>query len=570
MIFFNTLIMRSVVLLVLAFVPFLNLTAQRIQKCQNGMYGLAVSKNNGDVKWVAKPKYTDINNNGNGSFAVRDKSGRWGVVTSAGKEVVPCKYESIVRANEAYRYYLNPSAKNYASNITEEKSDVLFPDFTLTRDYTGYIKSYVEAKVNAWQKKGEFEKTADYQKRVTEYSRKAMIEKYTAEACEECLKKAQNKELRMALKEYDADNETFLVNTSIGQFVLPVSIDKAPQFKKDWPRIASENTYDIVDGRIILRSAVFSMNGKVRAVYDDQNHALYAQANIRYNFDPIEVPLTGDRPAGQPVISSNLIEVGKSDIDVDIPSVASNRNNTFALIFSNENYREEVPVKYAINDGSSVEKYFNLTLGIPAKNIHFIKDATKNDMIREIDWLKDVAKAYDNNIDLLVYYAGHGSPDESDGSAYLVPVDGVATNTKTLFPLSDFYTELGGISSKRALVFLDACFSGATRGSGMLAAARGIAIKAKQTSPQDNMVVMTAATGDETAWPYEEKGHGLFTYFLLKELQSTRGDVTLKRLTDYVIEEVSRHSVVVNSKKQTPTVSVSSALSDSWTEIKLK
>ena len=84
------------------------------------------------------------------------------------------------------------------------------------------------------------------------------------------------------------------------------------------------------------------------------------------------------------------------------------------------------------------------------------------------------------------------------------------------------------------------------------------------------MVVMTAATGDETAWPYEEKGHGLFTYFLLKELQSTRGDVTLKRLTDYVIEEVSRHSVVVNSKKQTPTVSVSSALSDSWTEIKLK
>ena len=167
MIFFNTLIMRSVVLLVLAFVPFLNLTAQRIQKCQNGMYGLAVSKNNGDVKWVAKPKYTDINNNGNGSFAVRDKSGRWGVVTSAGKEVVPCKYESIVRANEAYRYYLNPSAKNYASNITEEKSDVLFPDFTLTRDYTGYIKSYVEAKVNAWQKKGEFEKTADYQKRVT-------------------------------------------------------------------------------------------------------------------------------------------------------------------------------------------------------------------------------------------------------------------------------------------------------------------------------------------------------------------------------------------------------------------
>lgn len=517
------------IVLILFFVfSFLQINAQRVQRCQNGMFGLAISKNNGDVKWLAKPKYTAIENNGNGSFAVRDKSGFWGVISSSGKEVISCNYSSKNEAVQAYRYYLKPESKDYVSNKSASKPETSYPEFTLTRDYTQYIKDYVEAKINAWQKKGEFEKTSDYQKRVTVATRKDMIDRLTAEACDVCLRKVQDKELRMALKEYDADNETFLVNTSIGKFVLPVSIDKAPSFKKDWPKLVSENTYDIVNGRIILRSAVFSLNNKVLASYNDQNHALYANANIQYNFDPVEISLTDDRSANSSNISSKSIQVGKSDVDMNIPTGSKSNSKTFALIFANENYREEVSVDYAINDGLSIEKYFNLTLGIPKSNIHFVKDATKNDMIREIDWISEVAKAYDNEIDLLVYYAGHGTPDEADGSAYLVPVDGVATNPKTLYSLSDLYAELGKISSQKAIIFMDACFSGANRGNGMLAAARGIAIKSKRTTPKNNMIVVSAATGDETAWPYEEKNHGLFTYFLLKKLQSTRGDVSLE------------------------------------------
>ena len=56
----------------------------------------------------------------------------------------------------------------------------------------------------------------------------------------------------------------------------------------------------------------------------------------------------------------------------------------------------------------------------------------------------------------------------------------------------------------------------------MLASARGVAIKAKQNHPQGNMVVLSAAQGDETAHPYTEKGHGLFTYYLLKKLKETQ------------------------------------------------
>ena len=102
------------------------------------------------------------------------------------------------------------------------------------------------------------------------------------------------------------------------------------------------------------------------------------------------------------------------------------------------------------------------------------------------------------------------------------------------------------------------------------ATARGVAIKPKASTPGGNVIVFSAATGDETAYPYDEKGHGLFTYFLLKKLQENKGNVTLGELSAYLQEQVGRQSVVVNRKPQTPTVSPSPALMENWEELKLK
>lgn len=80
----------------------------------------------------------------------------------------------------------------------------------------------------------------------------------------------------------------------------------------------------------------------------------------------------------------------------------------------------------------------------------------------------------------------------------------------------------------------------------MLASARGVAIKVKQATPVGNIVVFSAAQGDETAYPYKEKEHGLFTYYLLKKLQETKGNVTLGELSDYIKTQVERQSIVIN------------------------
>ena len=563
--------MKRYVILLLALVA-LCANAQRIQRCENGRYGIAVRKSNGNFKWLAKPNYTFISQNSDGSYSVSNPDGKWGVVSASGNEVVECTYQTKDAAMEAYKQYKNPTSKQTTSNYrsdTKNMKEGLNPDFTLTRDYTPYIKRYVESKINVWQKKGEFEKTADYQKRVNEFSRKEMVEKFAKEVCDECLKKVQDKELIMTLGEYDADNETFLITTGLGRIVVSVPIDKAPKFKSQWRNIKSNNTYDIVNGRIILRSAAFELNKKKIASYSDSNQALYAQANVMYSFDPIEIPLD-NKVQQQPQIVLNNIQVGKSDVDCNIPVTKSEQRNTFALIFANENYRDEAPVKYACNDGKSVEKYFTQTLGIPESNIHLVVDATKNDIVRELEWLKQISSVYKDDLNVLVYYAGHGYPDEAGGSAYLIPVDGVSNSPRTLYSLSDFYKELGEICSSRTILFMDACFSGSIRGSGMLASARGIALKAKQEVPQNNMIVVAAAQGDETAWPYDEKGHGLFTYFFLKKLQESKGNVTLGQLADYVKEQVGKYSIVVNSKKQTPTVSFSPRMAQDWSQQKIK
>ncbi len=104
----------------------------------------------------------------------------------------------------------------------------------------------------------------------------------------------------------------------------------------------------------------------------------------------------------------------------------------------------------------------------------------------------------------------------------------------------------------------------------MLASARGVALKVKSGVPQGNMVVFSAAQGDETAYPNTEQQHGMFTYYLLKKLQETKGDVTLQDLGNYITTNVRQQSIVKNGKSQTPCVTPSSSIGSEWQNWKLK
>lgn len=269
-------------------------------------------------------------------------------------------------------------------------------------------------------------------------------------------------------------------------------------------------------------------------------------------------------------LSEFMKEHKGGDVDFYIPIADNVSNHTFAVVISNEKYQMEKPVQYAENDGNTFAEYCKKTLGLPEKNVHFITNATLNNIKHEIKWLEDVIAVYHGDAKVIFYYAGHGIPDEQNKSAYLLPIDGYGSDVTTGYALEDLYKALGSLPSKSVTVFLDACFSGAKRDGDMLASARGVAIKVKQATPVGNIVVFSEAQGDETAYPYKEEEHGLFTYYLLKKLQETKGNVTLGELSDYIKTQVERQSIVINGKLQSPSFVSTATIANSWKKWTLK
>ena len=262
-----------------------------------------------------------------------------------------------------------------------------------------------------------------------------------------------------------------------------------------------------------------------------------------------------------------------SDLDKDIPVVSDSRNDVYALIIGNQNYRFVANVPYAIHDARIFAEYCKKTLGLPTENIHISEDATKQMIIEEEleDWLSSISDR--ENKKLIVYYAGHGVPDIKDkNKAYILPTDVRGTNPKRGIALDEFYKRLGKYSFAQTSVFLDACFSGINRDNeGVSEGLRGVEIAAEETELGDEnaIVVFSAAQGNETAQGYAEEGHGLFTYYLLKEIHDSYGGVQFGTLADNLNKNVSTKALELRlRKKQTPITNASSSITNHWRGMK--
>lgn len=246
------------------------------------------------------------------------------------------------------------------------------------------------------------------------------------------------------------------------------------------------------------------------------------------------------------------------------PYTGIKAENTFALIIANEEYEMATNVEMATNDGLAIKEYCSKTLGMRDKQILYYPNATYGKINKALRDVKSIAQAYNGKINLIVYYAGHGIPDNNTKDAYIMPVDADGTDPSVCFSLKKLYTELDAMHLNQSVVFLDACFSGAQRDGDMIIAARGVAIKPQEEKPQGSTIVFAATSDSETAFSYKEQGHGLFTYFFLKMMQDKKGKMSLGDLADYITENVSRESILINGKKQTPAVIVPQNLGNQW------
>lgn len=428
---------------------------------------------------------------------------------------------------------------------------------------TQVLQNYIISRIKIWQKKREFETTAQYKERVS----KENLQKKTQELLDEAIKDFTDKnKINVILGSYDADFQLFKMNSNYGQQYVKVPLQEAPAFKQNFANATLKPSYIATNEGIILNALTVSVNGKQ---YYSEQHDYSEASTVIQNIELPDINFAFDKAPTKRSTPKKIVIVDNS-LDTNIPSTTTNNNHTFAVIIGNEKYSHVAEVPYANNDANTFALYCQKTLGIPQQNIRKYENVTFGTMLSAISDIKSISTAYNGQLNVIFYYAGHGIPNESTKDAYLLPVDANGIQMEACYPLSRLYKELGELGAQNVVIFMDACFSGSQRGEGILISSRGIALKTKQEMPRGNMVVFSAASNDETAFPYKEKEHGLFTYFLLKKLQESKGECTLGELSEYVYQKVLQSSIVINRKSQTPTIVPSTGIAENWKSIRLK
>lgn len=170
-------------------------------------------------------------------------------------------------------------------------------------------------------------------------------------------------------------------------------------------------------------------------------------------------------------------------------------------------------------------------------------------------WLK---QALEEDL-VIIYFAGHGSPESPDSpeNLFLLPYDAKYDSIATSgFPMWDVETALKRfIKAKKVVVIADACHAGGIGQSFDVVrrSDRGIRVNPinarlrNLSKVGDGICVISAS--DDKQFSQESKrwggGHGVFTYFLLKGLKggadyTNDGKVTLGELLPYLSEQVRR------------------------------
>src|SRR2546427_4120934 len=249
-----------------------------------------------------------------------------------------------------------------------------------------------------------------------------------------------------------------------------------------------------------------------------------------------------------------------SDVDTLPSAIAKPKKNAYAVVIGIEQYREKLPkADFADRDAKLVGEYLTKVLGYPAENVvvRLNERATRTDLVKYFEeWLR-------NNVDpggsVFVYYSGHGAPNPKTGDAYLVPYDGdPAFVESTADPVKQLYAALEKLPAKEITVVLDSCFSGAGGRSVIARGMRPMVVSVENPIlSSGKTVVLAASSGDQVSSTFEEKGHGLLTYFFLKGLQgegdlNKDGAIEMAELFEYVKPNVQRVARRQYNNEQTP------------------
>jgi hypothetical protein len=250
-----------------------------------------------------------------------------------------------------------------------------------------------------------------------------------------------------------------------------------------------------------------------------------------------------------------------SDVDdVSAITIKQDKHDRYAIVIGIEHYRQKLPkAEFATHDAQIMTEYLTKVMGYPEENVITLL----NDRASNVDLVKYFEKWLHNNVEkgssVFIYYSGHGAPDPKTGGAYIVPYDGDPSFiAETGYSLKRMYEALGKLPAKEIVVALDSCFSGAGGRSVIAKGARPLVMNIQgNMALTKNMTILSASSGEQISSTYDEKAHGLFTYFLLKGIKEEDiikpdGSIKMDDLFGYIKPQVERIARKQYNNEQTP------------------
>ncbi|MCW5910405.1 MAG: caspase family protein [Cyclobacteriaceae bacterium] len=226
----------------------------------------------------------------------------------------------------------------------------------------------------------------------------------------------------------------------------------------------------------------------------------------------------------------------------------------------NQYKNPKLVLNYARPDAESFGKVLD-EKGSLFKNLElhtlYDEEASRTNILKKLDEL--AGKIHQEDV-FIFYYAGHGSM--VDNLFFFIPTESsrlydLGSLQKEAIEASVLQDKLKNIKALKQLIVMDACQSG---GSVELLATRGAAEEKAiaQLSRSAGIHVMASAGSEQFATEFDELGHGLFTYLLIKALQGDAdgvpkdGKVTIYELKSYLDDQVPEMTQKLKGKPQYP------------------
>ena len=126
--------------------------------------------------------------------------------------------------------------------------------------FSYFSQNYVTKELNQWLQKGEFERTDEWQQRISDDNRKAKEAELRGNV-EQAYIAGRSRDMpagNITLGAYNADNETFLIKNSIhGDWHSPVPVNEAPDFKNNWNNLVKTPQWVVRNDRIAFAGYTF-------------------------------------------------------------------------------------------------------------------------------------------------------------------------------------------------------------------------------------------------------------------------------------------------------------------------